>query len=245
MFSRKLILAAAAVFLIFGLTHNAWADHDDDDRGHGNGNGNDKKKESAEPVGSWFGIARACPANPVTDSPAHATFCTAVCGTCANSGLLPAEITIMPTLFEDGTLLADDAGQIGATGTAVNYHTTAHGQWTESDNDSLLDVPGRDRIKGTYLSLGSGVLFTNSVRTRFVTYFDPDDPDHMLGYFQPYLLSIAVGAQVVVLPANPANPLVGNHIPANDPLAALPAGCVLANGCLGTYHFVVRRIRAQ
>lgn len=260
MFSRKLVFATAALFMVFGVTHHVWAGDDDDDdqkvhgngngngnNGNGNGNGNDngngKKKNDA--TGSWFGVARACPANPATDSTEHAIFCLAVCGACANSGLLPSEIAIMPTLFDDGSLLSDDAGEIGLTGTASNYHTTGHGRWTPSDNDGLVNRPGTDRIKGTFLSLGTGAAFTNSVRTRFVTYFDPDDPDRMLGYFQPYMLTIAVAGQVVVLPPNPADPLAGNHIPATDPLATLPAGCVMANGCLGTYHFVIRRIKAQ
>lgn len=251
MFLRKLFLMAAALFMLFGLAHYAWADDEDDDKGkgHGNGNaqgnGNSKKKDQADPTGAWFGIARPCPANAVTDSPAHAAFCTAVCGTCASSGLLPAEIVLMPTLFDDGTLLADDAGQIGVTGTASNYHTTAHGRWTDSENDGLVNRPGTDRIKGTYLYFGTGGQFTNAVRTRFVTYFDPDDPDRMLGYIQPYMFAFAIGGQVVVLPPNPSDPLAGNHRPATDPLTPLPAGCTVANGCLGTYHFVIRRIRAQ
>ena len=242
MFSRKLFLATAALFMIFGVTHQVWADDDDDDKGNGKG----KKKDQSDPIGAWIGIARACPADPVTDSPVHAAFCNAICnGTCVNTGLLPPEIVLMPTIFEDGNLVEDDAAQIGITGTASNYHTTAHGRWTQSDNDGLVNRPGTDRIKGMFVWLGSGGQFTNSVRTRFVTYFDSDTPDAMLGYIQPYTTALAVGGQVVVQPTNPANPLAGNHVPATDPAAPLPAGCVVANGCLGTYHFVIRRVRAQ
>src|SRR5437899_349801 len=82
------------------------------------------KKTAATPnvVGAWFGIARPCPANPATDSADHAAFCTAVCGLCPNSGELPPEIPLTSTLIDDGTILEDDAGEIGL------YHTTAHGK---------------------------------------------------------------------------------------------------------------------
>jgi len=236
--------------MIFGVTHQVRAgDDDENEKEHGNGNGNGNgngKKDQAGPFGAWFGVARLCPADSVTDSPVHAAFCTAICnGACSSSGLLPPEIAIMPSILEDGALLADDAGQIGITGTANNYHTTAHGRWTDSKSDGLPNRPGTDRIKGTFLWLGTGPQFTNAVRTRFVTYFDADDPDRMLGFIQPFMRIIAVGGLVVVLPPSPTDTLRGNHIPATDPLAPLPAGCSLADGCLGTYHFVIRRIKPQ
>jgi len=72
------------------------------------------KKTATTPnvVGAWFGIARPCPASPVTDSPDHAAFCTAVCGACPNAGVLPPEIPLTSTLIDDGTILEDDAGEI-------------------------------------------------------------------------------------------------------------------------------------
>src|SRR5207253_3256110 len=104
------------------------------------------KKTPATPnvVGAWFGIARPCPASPVTDSPDHAAFCTAVCGACPNAGVLPPEVPITSTLIDDGTIIEDDAGEIGL------YHTTAHGKWTESTGDGLVDRPGTQRFKATF-----------------------------------------------------------------------------------------------
>jgi len=194
-------------------------------------------------VGAWFGIARPCPANPVTDSPDHAAFCTAVCGACPNAGVLPPELPITSTLIDDGTILEDDAGEIGL------YHTTAHGKWVESISDGLLDRPGTQRFKATFLWMGQTPpafgLLGNAVRMRYVTYSDPLDPDRMIGYIQPYFFPIAAGGTVVVNPANPTDPLAGNHIPTIDPLASLPDGCDLTKGCLGTYHFVTRRIKDE
>jgi len=208
-----------------------------------NSNGNTAVNGKPDPIGAWFGIARPCPANPVTDSPVHAAFCTAVCGLCPNAGILPPEVPMMPTLLRDGTVLADDAGEIGL------YHTTAHGKWTTSENDGLVDRAGTERFKATFFWLGQtppafGVL-GNGVRPRFVTYFDPKDPDRMIGYIQPYFFPIAASGTVIVGPPSPLDPLAGNHIPTIDPLPPLPAGCDLTKGCLGTYHFVIRRVKAE
>ena len=237
------ILGVSALLINLSIPQRVLADDDgkDDQGDNGNGNSNSKK---ADPIGAWFGIARPCPANAVTDSPVHAAFCTAVCGACANAGILPPEVPMMSTLLADGTVLADDAGEISL------YHTTAHGKWTTSEDDGLVDRPGTQRLKATFLWLGqtppsSGVL-GNGVRPRFVTYFDPKDPDRMIGYIQPYFFPIAAGGLVVVNPPNPLDPFAGNHIPTIDPLVSpLPAGCDLAKGCLGTYHFVIRRVKPQ
>jgi len=149
---------------------------------------------------------------------------------------------MMPTLLGDGTVLADDAGEIGL------YHTTAHGKWETSANDGLVDRPGTQRFRATFFWLGQTPpafgLLGNGVRPRFVTYFDPTNPDVMLGYIQPYFFPIAAGGLVVVNPAT--DPLLSNHVPTIDPLTSpLPAGCDLTKGCLGTYHFVIRRIKAE
>ena len=201
-------------------------------------------KTEADPIGAWFGIARPCPPPAGDTSPEHAAFCTSVCGTCPSvPGVLPPEIPLMTTLLADGTILADDAGQLAL------YHTTAHGEWTTSESDGLPDRPGTQRVKAAFLWLGQNSLgsnrLDNAVRPRFVTYFDPGDPDRMLGFLQPYFFPIATGGIVNVVPASPADPLDSNHIPVVDPLATLPTGCDLSKGCLGTYHFVIRRIKAQ
>jgi hypothetical protein len=51
-----------------------------------------------------------------------------------------------------------------------------------------------------------------------------------------------------VAPAAPSNPYNSDHIPAVDPLAPLPPGCntpATGGNCLGTYHFVIRRIKVE
>jgi hypothetical protein len=206
----------------------------------------DKGKNAPTPIGAWFGIARPCPADAINDSPTHADFCQQVCGACASvPGVLPPEVPMMPTLLADGTVLADDAGELGL------YHTTAHGKWEVSAHDGLPDVPGTTRYAATFLWLGQfgpppTNRLDNAVRPRFVTYFDPSDPDRMLGFIQPYFFPFASNGIVVVNPYNPLDALAGNHIPTIDPLASpLPAGCQLDKGCLGTYHFVIRRVKAQ
>jgi hypothetical protein len=205
----------------------------------------DPKKNVPTPIGAWFGIARPC-APPAGDtSSLHAALCEDVCGLCpAIPGTLPPELVMMPTLLADSTMLADDAGEL------TLYHTTAHGKWMVSENDGLPDRPGTTRYRATFFWLGQtppalGVL-GNAVRPRFVTYFDPTDPDRMIGFIQPYFFPIATGGIVNVIPASPLDLIASNHIPAIDPLVSpLPDGCQLDKGCLGTYHFVIRRVQAE
>src|SRR5262249_35255224 len=169
-----------------------------------------KRKLAPTPIGAWFGIARPC-APPAGDtSPEHAAFCTEICGLCPNTGILPPEVPMMPTLLADNTVLADDAGEIGL------YHTTAHGKWEGSANAGLPARPGPPRFSASFIWLGQpppafGVL-GNAVRPRFVTYFDPDDPDRMIGFIQPYFFPIASGGTVIVNPASPLDPFASNHI---------------------------------
>jgi len=211
------------------------------------------KKAKASPIGAWFGIARPCPPPAGDTSPDHAAFCTAVCGVCGGvPGTLPPEVPMMPTLLADQTVLADDAGELGI------YHTTAHGKWALSVNDDLPNRPGTDRYKATFFWLGQNTAaaakLENSVRPRFVTYFDKNDPDRMIGFIQPHFFSanpatpFATNGLVNVLPANPADPFASNHLPTVDPLVPLPKGCILVTAggsCLGTYHFVIRRIQPE
>jgi hypothetical protein len=220
------------------------------------------KAESPNPVGAWFGIARPCPADPATDSPTHAQFCQSVCGSCPSvPGALPAEVPMMPTLLGDGTVIADDSGEIG------RYHTTAHGKWSTNTDPGVVQIAGRQRYEATFFwlqsapppgetgsltdlvgRLGGTCCFAAGIRPRFVTYFDPADPDRMMGFIQPYAFPFVDGETGLVKtnPPTTADPFSGNHVPlkAVDPLGTLPA-CTPANGCLGTYHFVIRRIKAQ
>jgi hypothetical protein len=78
-------------------------------------------------------------------------------------------------------------------------------------------------------------LLGNAVRTRFVTYSDPRDPDRMIGYIQPYFFPFAAGGLVIVKRPILRDPLNGNHIPTIDPLTSpLPSGCDVSKGCLAT-----------
>ncbi len=110
-----------------------------------------KKDKAAAPsaVGAWFGIARPCPADSATDSAVHVAFCQAVCGTCTSiPGTLPPEVPMMPTMLSDGTVIADDAGEI------ARFHTTAHGHWEASKNDGLPDWQGLTPREGNILLAG-------------------------------------------------------------------------------------------
>jgi len=218
-------------------------------------------------VGAWFGIARPCPADK-TDSPVHAAFCQAICGTCsAIPGTLPPEVPMMPIFMSDGTVAADDAGEIS------RFHSPAHGHWMASVDDGLPDwtssITGETlaRSKATFVWLGSAFgagyyngspataepygtcCFNNLVRPRFVAYFDESNPNEMIGFIQPYAVpsfTDPTTGLVKVVPYNGSNTLEGNHIPVpQDDLIAgpLPAGCQNNLGCLGTYHFVIRRIQ--
>jgi hypothetical protein len=251
MMTRKFVLRSASVVFSAMLAISGFAQEQERLESLAK---KDKKAAAPSAVGAWFGIARPCPADSATDSPTHVALCQAVCGTCTSiPGTLPPEVPMMPTILADGTVIADDAGEIG------RFHTTAHGNWAESKNDGLPDWQGLARFKATFFWLGSTATatepfgtccFSNSVRPRFVTYFDPADPDRMIGFIQPYAALPFVDAKgnVLVKAASPADTKAGNHIPdaAVDLIGKdLPAGCQNQLGCLGTYHFVIRRIKAQ
>src|SRR5438046_105718 len=92
-------LGIFALVISLGMPQRVFADNEGNGKGNGNGNeknddngnGNGNGVNKPDPIGAWFGIARPCPASAVTDSPAHAAFCTAVCGACPNAGVLPPE----------------------------------------------------------------------------------------------------------------------------------------------------------
>ncbi len=203
------------------------------------------------PVGAWFGVARPCPADAGSDA-SHVAFCEQICGLCGSiPGTLPTEVPMMPSILGDGTVVVNDAGSIPV------FHTTAQGSWAADPNDAI-QLPGHTRYQASFVWLqGSndqvndqvtppGVTrqFVGVARPRFVVFWDPSNPDAMLGYIQPYFFPI-VGANglVNVLPSNVAGPFEGSHQPAIPFLNPLPEGCQNNLGCLGTFHFTIHRIK--
>src|SRR6187397_2986380 len=169
-------------------------------------------------IGTWFGVARPCPATG--DDAGHAAFCQQICGACASTdGTLPPEVPMMPTIHADGTVTVNDAGSIAV------FHTTAQGAWAADPDPTQPQLPGRTRYQASFIWLqgdgGTPGNFIGVARPRFVTYWDPANPDNMIGYIQPHFFPI-VGAngQVIVNPSGNKGGLdVTNHFPALNLLA--------------------------
>jgi hypothetical protein len=203
--------------------------------------------DDPSPVGAWWGIARPCPADPSSD-PTHVGLCQQICGACPFiPGTLPPEVPMMPNILGDGTVVVNDAGSIPV------FHTTAQGQWAADPNGDV-QLAGRARYQASFVWLqgspdqvsGTNVIrqFVGVARPRFVTFFDPNNPDEMVGYIQPYFFPIVgAGGAVNVLSVAQAGAFEGNHFPALNFFQNLPAGCDPTKGCLGTYHFTINRIK--
>ncbi len=196
-------------------------------------------------VGNWFGVARPCPVTAGDEG--HAEFCANVCPTCVGGGPLPPEVPMMPMIHADGTVTVNDAASIAV------FHTTAQGVWAADPDPTQYQIPGRARLQASFIWLDGNPnhQFDGVVRPRFVTYFDPKNPDNMIGYIQPYFFPtngnpFAPSPTMFTLPSGNRGGLnVTNHYPAVDFLAQLPKDCSPANGCLGTYHFTIHRLKAN
>ena len=209
-------------------------------------NGRNKGGGTADPsaVGTWFGVARPCPATG--DDAGHAAFCQQICGTCGSiPGTLPPEVPMMPTVHSDNTVTVNDAGSIAV------FHTTAQGAWAADPDKTQPQIAGRTRFQASFLWLqGDGKVpgnFVGVARPRFVTYFDPTNPDNMIGYIQPHFFPIVGPNGLVQVLRNgfKGSLDVTNHFPAINSLDPLPAGCQNPLGCLGTYHFTIHRVKAN
>ena len=204
------------------------------------------------PIGAWFGIARPCtPGGRFPNPPGTVSqsVCAVACGggACLPSDFPVNEVTMIPTLLADGTVLADDFA------TLLDGHSTAHGKW-EYQGKAVIDGKELDRYQATFIwfqgrdavdvdprnPLG---IFRGVVRPRFVTFFDVTNPDVMRGFIQPYIYDMTDNFGIVNLQS-------GTPIPMSDPVAPLPATCnpLARTGnprCLGTLTFVIRRIQAR
>jgi hypothetical protein len=81
------------------------------------------------------------------------------------------------------------------------------------------------------------------MRPRFVTFFDANSPDSMLGFLQPYGYAYTdANGHVILKPGTP--------FPDPDPIGPLPATCAPTNFtakpyCFGTFQFTIRRVPAE
>lgn len=218
--------------------------------GNGNGNGQGNNPNAPSAVGAWWGIARPCPADPSTDA-AHIDLCNKICDKCGFiPGTLPPEVPMMPSINGDGTVTVNDAGSIAV------FHTTAQGAWAADPTDPV-QIAGRIRYQASFVWLqgspdqisgsNDNRAFVGVARPRFVTFFDPNNPDSMQGYIQPHFFPIVDPKTgfVIVQPANVAGQFEGSHLPVLNFLAPLPQGCQNDKGCLGTYHFTIHRIKTN
>ena len=198
-------------------------------------------------VGAWLGLARPCPATG--DDAGHAAFCQAVCGTCQSTpGTMPPELVLMSTIHADGNITASDSGAIAV------FHSPSLGEWTADPDPAEPQFAGKTRYQATFVWLqgngGTPGQFIGLARPRLVTFWDPANPDNMIGYIQPHFFPIVgPGGLVDVLTSGLRGGLdVTNHFPALDPLAPLPAGCTpfqSGGNCFGTFHFTLHRIKSD
>jgi hypothetical protein len=205
------------------------------------------------PIGAWFGIARPCtPGNSRFPNP-PGTVDQAVCheacqgGTCLPSNFPVNEVTMIPTLLADGTVLADDFAEL------LDFHSTAHGKW-EYAGKAVINGRELDKYQATFIWFQARnpdevdpnnplSIFEGVVRPRFVTYFDPTNPDTMKGFIQPYIYTMTDKFGIVDL-------VPGTPFPTVDPVLPLPVECnsiapVANPRCLGTLTFVIRRIQPR
>ncbi len=212
-----------------------------------------KADAPANPVGAWFGIARPCTPSrfPVPVGTDDQPICQIACGgrACPPSNFPVDEVTMIPTLLGDGTVLADDFAEL------LDHHSTAQGKWEFVDVET---VDGRkvEKYQATFVWFqprspfdvdprNPVSIFAGVTRPRFVTFFDRDNPDVMRGFIQPYFFPFTDRFGTVNLQS-------GTPFPTPDPIPPLPPSAACnpqdANSvpyCFGVLHFVVRRIQAH
>ena len=115
---------------------------------------------SPTPIGAWFGIARPCTPGGRFPQPLGTDdqpVCQLACqgAACPRSNFPVDEVTMIPTLLADGTVLADDFAEL------LDFHSTAHGKW-EYAGTVVLDGKRVDRYQAVHLVSGP---LTRSVRS--------------------------------------------------------------------------------
>ena len=136
---------------------------------------------------------------------------------------------MLPTFFEDGTMLGNDSLDFGGAG----RHTTASGHWRQSVGPYSLEATM------LWLQGDPEERFTGSVRTRYRGRLT--GADLMEGFVNVWVFPF-------VDPSTGAVVLDAEEFPIPDPLTPLgpfitdPAQCNPAVGCLAVLEFVVRRI---
>ena len=121
---------------------------------------------------------------------------------------------MIASLHADGIVIVNDAGSIAVVRAA------GQGAWNVDPDPRALQLAGKDRYEATFMGFQGTPGFG---RVRLVTYWDPNDPNRMIGYMQPYFFPIAVP----------------------DFLVPLPLGCDNTFGCLGTQYFTFVRVKAN
>jgi hypothetical protein len=205
---------------------------------------------SPSPVGTWFGIARSCNSPSRFPQPAGTidqSICQEACvGACPKTTFPIDEVTMIPMLFADGSVVATDHAAL------VDGHPIGQGRW-EAAGQTLIGGKLYYRIQASFMWFqprqpqdvnpsNPWSKFLGMAHPRFVMFLDPDNPDVVKGYLQPYLFSITDSYGIVNLQP-------GTPYPTPDPLMTLPQTCdptVQSNPyCFGTFMFVIRRAQAR
>ena len=173
-------------------------------------------------VGTWFGVARPCPA--AGDDAGTRRSARRSAATC------PRRLARCRQNTDD----ADDSRRRHRNGERRRLdrgvpHNGA-GRVGRGSRSEPSAVCRQDALQASFVWLqgdgGQPGQFIGVARPRFVTYWDPANPDNMIGYIQPHFFPIVGAGGLVDLRSGFKGSLnVTNHYPVIDPLAQLPHGC--------------------
>lgn len=143
-------------------------------------------------------------------------------------GGCPPVIVMMPEIHGDGTMVATDQNGF------LDNHLTGQGNWAKKADNSGIEATFM-WLQGTARS-PAFAQFTGAIRVRMVGQLVSGNPDQMTGTIEPFFFPFVDSHGNLVLGED--------GLPFPDPLGGngeLPE-CILANGCLGKFEFLVRRI---